>query len=291
MRKLRIALALIAILLAFGVCAQAKSVTLIHSFQPGQIDKYKMTIDMRLSAPGIPQLGNKPVHMKMTSTFRQKVLGILPDGSARVLMSYGAANMSCKEFPNMPRQRRPAGSMTVTFTKDGRIADAQGFELQNVWAGLPGFDPSGLSSQMGYMGIFPSEPIEVGQSWANEMPLPFDSGTVRIVSTLLGAAVPVGKDVACKIRQDFQAYMDLGALTKFIAASGKVPMGEFKPSGGMQMTGWSVLYFSPDKSRLLKINGKVQADFSIEMPALAIADGAPQTLTMKMIMNISIARV
>ena len=107
----------------------------------------------------------------------------------------------------------------------------------------------------------------------------------------MAAAVPVGKTVACKIKQDFQAYMDLGAMADAIASSAKTPMGDFRPSGGMQMTGYSVLYFAPDKGKLLRVNGKAQADMSVDMPAMAISQGAPQSIAMNMVVNIDISRV
>ncbi len=42
---------------------------------------------------------------------------------------------------------------------------------------------------------------------------------------------------------------------------------------------------------LLKANGKVKADLTMDMPAQLVSQGAPQSLTMNMNMNMSIARV
>lgn len=271
------------------VPADAKSVLLSHSFKAGQIDNYKMTMDMRLSSASMPTLAGKPVTMKMSMTFRQKVLGILPDGSARVSLTYNQIKVSCPGFPQVKTQAMPPQTVTMTLAPDGSLIAIDG--MSRMMANLPGLDFSQLAGQMGYYGVFPSEPVEVGQSWTKDIPLPFNSGALQVVSTLLNAAVPIGKQTVCKIKQDYQAYLDIGALMNAVAADQRANIGDFKFSGGMEMKGWTVIYFSPSAGRFVKANGKAKAGMSFEMPPQLVSQGAPQSISMDVDMTINIARV
>lgn len=288
MKKVGAFLTAAAIALAWAP-ADAKSVLLSHNFKPGQIDNYKMTMDLRLTMPGVPQLAGKPVTMKMSTTFRQKVLGILPDGSARVSLTYNQIKVSCPQFPQVKTQAMPPQSVTMTLARDGSLIAVDG--VGQMMANLPGFDFSQLAGQMGYYGVFPSETVEIGQSWTKDIPLPFNSGALQVVSTLLNAAVPVGKHTACKIKQDYQAYMDIGALMSAIASLQQANVGDLKFNGGMEMKGWSIIYFSPSSGKFLKANGKATAGMSFEMPPQFVSQGAPQNISMDMDMTINIARV
>lgn len=291
-KKLGMGLFIVSIaLLSTAAFAQTKTVRLQHRFQAGQIDKYKMSMDMQMNMPGLPQLGGKPFTAKMSMILRQKVLGMLPDGSAKVLVTCSDVKMSSPQMPKMPNQAPPSQSMTLIIDREGRVLAVEGMDAGQMMGSMPGFDPSQLAGQMGFMGIFPEQPIAVGDSWATDIPLPFDSGALNVVSTLLGAAVPVGNSVASKVKQTYQGYMDLGALLNSVAASSQLPFGDMRMNGGMQMTGWTVLYFAPDKGKLLKANGQLNADLSMDMPAQFVSQGAPQSITFNMAMKLSISKI
>lgn len=291
MKKFRIVLFLVAIPLLCGASAQAKTITLAHSFQAGQIDKYAMSMDIRMNMPSMPGMNRNSAGMKMSMTLRQKVLGILPDGSAKVLVTCGDFKVTAPDIPGGAKSVPQSQSMTLTVDREGRVLAVDGMSTSQQISGLPGFDPSQLVGQMGFMGVFPREPIAVGESWESEIPMPYDCGGISIVSTLVGAAVPLGKQVASKIKQTYQGYLDLGALMNSVAAASQVPVGDIRFNGGMQMTGWTVLYFAPQKGKLLKANGQMSADLSMDMPAQFVSQGAPQSIAIRMDMNIGITKI
>lgn len=278
----------VAFLAAVCCPAQAKSVVLQHTYKAGQIDKYKMSMDMTMSAPEMPAAAPQNMRVKVSVLLTQKVLGILPDGSAKIRMSYSNLKI---DSPNMPDARTasiPPMAMTLVISRTGQIVS---IEDLGQGMGMPGLDVSSLAGQFGYYGIFPDTAIEVGEMWRSVVPLPFGSGDMRVDSELLAAAIPVGKEVASKIKQSYEAYMDLGEMMKGAVSSGNAPAIAGQMGGGMHVRGWSVLYFSPKKGKMIKANGSVNALMSVQMPASAVQQGAPQRMNMQMNMTLNLSKV
>lgn len=293
MRRVVIGLILIAVIASLCCAAHAKSVLITHKFKQGQADTYRMSIDMTMEMPQL-QCGPDCVKMSIGATLKQKVLDVWEDGSARIETSYTNFKVKMVGVDQSQCQTIPDQTMVITLSSDRRVLGIEGMENFVANTQMPGFDFSQMATQMGYYGAFPQGPIEIGQSWRNTMPMPFGSGQMNVDSTLLAAALPVGKEVASKIKQDYEAYIDLSTLFDAVASSMQVSnqgSGMIQMNGGVDIDGWTVLYFSPERGRLVKANGKMEALMSLEMPAEAVAQGAPQQLNMKMNMALNIARL
>ena len=248
-------------------------------------------MDVKMRMPNMPMDLPSSISMKMSAVFTQKVLDVASDGSARVRTSFSGMKITSPDVPQMQTQSIPTQSMVMTVSRDGRLLGVE--EMGSMMAGgaIPGMDLSQFAGQIGYLGVFPQGPVEIGQSWRSAIPMPFGSGEMNVDSTLLAAAVPVGKDVVSKIKQTYQAYIDLGEIMDAAAASGQVPAGAMSMNGGMDIVGWTVLYFSPSRGRLVKANGNIKTVMSIDMPQQAVSQGAPRRMTMNMDMNLSIKRI
>ena len=73
----------------------------------------------------------------------------------------------------------------MTMAKDGRVLKMEGFEKAMAGTGAMGFDPSKMINQMGTITLFPSDPVEVGESWTQSIPFPIGGGDLKMVGTLL----------------------------------------------------------------------------------------------------------
>jgi len=285
-----------AFVLSLGCGAQAKSVTLVHKFENGQTDKYRFSMIMKMALPDLP-VGPQSMTLKMSTVLKQKVLHVMSDGSAQVQVSFSDLTISCPEFPQAQTQNVPSESMSMTMTlsSDGRLLSIDEMDAMPPQAQIPGLDFSQIAGQIGYYGVFPQGPVAIGESWRSTIPMPFGCGELSVDSTLLAAALPVGNEVASKIKQTYEAYIDFGKMMQAVASSDQVPADAAQIAtsmdGGMDMVGWTVLYFSPDHGKLLKANGNLKAIVSISLPAEAVAQGAPPQMNMKMDMDLNMARI
>ena len=285
-----------AFVLSLGCGAQAKSVTLVHRFEKGQVDKYRFSMNMKVQLPDLP-IGPQSMTIKMSTVLRQKVLDVMSDGSARVHVSFSDLKVSCPEFPQAQTEGIPiqSMSMTMTLSSDGRLLSIDEMDAMLPQGQIPGMDFSQIAGQIGYYGVFPQGPVEIGESWRNTIPMPFGCGELNVDSTLLAAALPLGNNVVSKIKQSYEAYIDFGKIMQAVASSGQIPADAAQIAtsmdGGMEMVGWTVLYFSPDRGKLLKANGNLKALMSISLPAEAVAQGAPPEMNVKMDMDLNVARI
>jgi hypothetical protein len=289
---------------AFAVCgiagAQAKTVKLEYKFRKGAADKYRMGMTMKMSIPGMPGAPSGAMAAKMTAVFTQKVLDVYPDGSAKIRVSFDKMKMS---MPGMgqPEQTVPTQSITITMSKDGKPLKIEGMGPMMGGAGIPGMEVGQVMNQFGSCGgfPFPPGPVSVGETWKQAVPVPAFGGNVNVVSTLLAAAVPVGRENAAKIRQTFSGHFDLAEMMKAFAGAtpGDAKGGEearkamSSMTGAMDLKGWSVTYFSPTRGKMLKTNGNVNVRMNMSLPASAQQQGGPRQMNMVMDMNIYVGRI
>jgi len=269
---------LLGLLVAFALCAvlgaQAKNVKLEYKFRKGEVDKYKVTMGMKMSMPKGAQM---PGTMNVSMTMTQKVLDVLPNGSAKVQVTMSNMKMS---GPGMPQNmsNMPPQTMTVTMTKDGRMTNPAGAGgMMGTMGAMPGSDP------MGSMGcLLPTKVVKVGETWKQAVPMPNNSGKINYVSTLLSAALPLGKTTASKIKQNFSGRLDLGKMMGGAAGGG---------SGDMDLNGSSIVFFSPTQGKLLKTSGRVSAKMRMSMPPNPQNPGAPTKMNMLMDMTINMTKM
>jgi len=287
---------------AFAVCgiagAQAKTVKLEYKFRKGAVDKYRMGMAMKVSIPGMPGAPSGPMLTKMTAVFTQKVLDVYPDGSAKVRVSFDKMKMSmpgtAQTQGSLPKQ-----SITMTVSKDGKPLKIEGMGPMMGGAGMPGMDLNQMMGQFGYYGRFLPRPVGVGETWKQAVPVPAFGGNVNAVSTLLAAAVPVGKENAAKIKETFDGHFDLAEMMKAFAGAtpGDTKGGEearkamSSVEGAMDFKGWGVTYFSPTRGKMLKTNGSFSIRMNMSMPAAAQQQGGPRQMNMVMDMNIYVGRI
>ncbi|MDO8586596.1 MAG: hypothetical protein Q7T82_06105 [Armatimonadota bacterium] len=284
---------------------------LVYKFKAGDIDRYKMVMkfQMNIAIPGMPAMPNggaMEANMSMVSVLRSKVLGILPNGNARVRYAYESVKMDM-DMPGMPAaekdkldeaQAELAKQMpviTAVVNKYGQIVSMEG--LDKLAGVPPGTDMSKFfSGQMGFgLGtgslVFPAEPVTVGDAWTQDIPI-MGAGKLTVDSTVESLNTKVGVKVGVKIKQDYYGHIDLADLMKaMLPALGAGATQMPAMNGGMDMRGWGVAYVDPVKGKLIRSDADV--DMSMKMTATApasapAADGAPQAVNVNMNMNMKV---
>lgn len=130
------------ILICASAVAYGKSVVLQYKLTPGQIDNYKLVMTVNMRMPGAPTPQLQSMNMKMSLVMRQKVLGVLPDGTAKVRYDYrdmkvSAPGMSAAQAKaNVPKSM----SATIRMDKYGRIHGIESIEGVQGVNGMAGFD-------------------------------------------------------------------------------------------------------------------------------------------------------
>lgn len=305
MKKLICSAVLIALLLPLAGACAAKSVKLEYKYTKGQVDKYKAVIKLRLQLPEMP----KDFPLKSASiemAFRQKVLNVYPDGSAKIDLHYSIRNISIPGFDKqkIPDMKNiPNVSMVVTMDKSGRVI---GMDEASLGGKEAGFDFSKLIRQTGQYGSLPEEPVEVGETWYQIVPMGFGDKNLNVTGTLLAGAIPVGKRTAAKFKQTFEAHFELAEMMDILMQSisqgmqmnlqpqaqnelSKV-MSQMK--GGFDLTGWMVTYLDNADGKILKGSGNMKARMVLQFsPEMAqYQPGMPQQLNITADMDVSLVR-
>lgn len=292
MRKV-LALALVAVFV-LAVCAvQAEPVKLAHKFRAGEIDKYKLSMKMVFDIAGLAQVSGQqgPMSMDFSIVMRQKTLGIYPDGSAKVLVSCGEPKINMPGLPAIPKSKQPIimPELKMVLAPDGSLRGIEGLEKALAFKGtgnanFGAADFSQFMNLMGQQAVFPSEPLEVGSSWENTLPMPFSGATLKVQSTLVTDNAAVGKNRAASIVQTFDGSLDFSEMLRQMASIVPVKGQEREMlagvSGGAQMFGNMNYYFSPTLGKMLKGSGEMAMNISISMPRKVTEMGGPPRLDM-----------
>lgn len=294
MRKTTLA-AILSLFILSAVYAQAKSVLLAYDYTKGQTEKYHLSLTGDVQLAGIPMPNNGNLDFRIGCNIVQRVLDVSKDGNARVKVTYSDFQFTSSAIPQASDQKIPVKEFNAVMAvaTDGRVLRIESIEGGGA-ANPGGIDLSQFSSQMGCYGMFPSVPVQVGQSWTITIPTMFSSGSMDIDSVLVTAAVPIGDSTVAKIKQTYATSLDLGQHIKDIISSSKMPMGDLGQlniNGQAAIKGWGVLYFSPDKGKLIKSNGNAHIDVNIELPAQLVQQGAPPQLTVGVELNIDISHI
>ena len=307
-------LIMVCVMSALPVVAQEAappaSAILQFKYKAGDIDRYKMVVkfQMNIAVPGMaamPSGGAMEANMSLVSVLRSKVLGILPNGNAKIRYAYESMKMDM-DMPGMPSiekdkmdemQKDMVKQMpiiTATVTKYGQIVGFEGLEKME---GLkPGADLSKLfGGQMGFgLGtgsvVFPAEPVGVGDAWTQDIPI-MGAGKMTVDSTVDSLNTKIGSRVAAKIKQDYYGHMNLGDLMKaMLPAMGGGSTAMPAMDGGMDMSGWGVAYVDTARGKLVRSDADV--DMVMKMtatpPAGTAATGVTQAVNIDMTMNMKI---
>lgn len=260
--------------------AFATGTKLEYKYKTGDIDKYRIDLDMKMSMPDMPAgLLPSTMDMKMGMTMIQETLSTSLNGNAKVRITMKDMKFEMPGMPMMGTESMPEMPPTVitcTMTKDGKITDIEGDTKNAPGMGFGGSGSLGQFSQM------PRKKIDVGGTWTEKMAMVDKAGNVEITSSLLATDVPVWTEKACKIQQKFTGKMTMDELMNGLG-SAFAGGGMKKPedvNGDVEVSGDSLIYFSPEMGKMLKTDGNFSAKISMDVPPQASAPSMPTKFSM-----------
>ncbi len=289
---------IVSVCLLSGDAAIAKSVQLRFKHAAGQIDRYKILMEVNVVVPNMPQLPCGPLNMKMGFVWTQKVLGILPDGSAKVRFTYQDMKLVASERTlEFTKNHLNDMAWTAIIDREGNVTKVQRAGGAGVHTGKQNEVGDGLWLLIG--GCFPRESMEVGDCWDANYPMPWKSGEIRTVSRLDAAAVTRGKFVVSKITQSTSGQLDiskvlvgLAQLSPKFAARDRDMLKDFSQiKGAVSVNGSSTLYFAPEQGRIVQADGVCNMAMRMTMPQSMIAQGAPSEVIANMDVRAQMVRL
>lgn len=288
---------LVSMLVVMAAAASAEPITLEYKFTVGEVDKYKMTMDMSME---MPAMGSKttapPTNMSMTMTWAQKTLEVNPDGSAKLQVTYGEPTISGPKMPaNAAKTTKLGGkSVIMTMSKRGQMLSMEGLDKVMASSGLKNLDFSKFTSGASSGPLFPEGPAEVGQSWSQEIPFPFGNSQMNVTSTLVSTDEQLWSQKAARLKQVFNGQLDLADIMKAVgpaaAGSAKGAPDLSSMTGNAGFDGHMSFVFAPELGKLLKGDGNVGIKMTMNMPAELTKQGAPPSVCMNMNMRMTITR-
>lgn len=292
-----ITIATLVLFVVAACAAQAEPVKLAYKFTKGELDKYRVNMSMNMAMPNVPGGGNmQPINMAMEMVAQQRTLAVLPDGSAKIRVTYSTPKMKVTGGPKtkQPVVPKQTFSVVMTMAPDGRVLAMEGMEKMFAASGLANSDMSQFTNLMGQYAFLPSEPVEIGTIWKQTVPMPFGAGDMTVDSVLQSYGERIWSLAAAGINQKFTAHIDLGQIIGSVM--GSMPMKEkerqmiSQMSGEIDMNGTMTFYFAPSIGKVLKGRGQMWAAITINMPAEAVRQGAPGELCMAMDMKMTMTR-
>ncbi len=286
--NLRFCLVALLLIAAIGV-AYAEPVTLEYKFRKGEVDKYRLGVEMRLDLSGIAaatgQRNMPPMDIAMGMTVVQKTLDVYSDGSAKVKVTYSnpvfkginmpaAASKQAKALQGQP--------VVMRISKRGRTMSIQGLE-KIMGSGMP-FNLNGIMDASSGNAVLPQGPVEVGQSWMENIPLPFGDSQIYVQSVLAGYDEEIWNLRVARVCQSCSGKLDLKAMLETFMRSMASSCRQQAPdlssmSGELLVNGQMTNYFAPSIGKLLKSGGNLDAVINIVMPQSLTQQGAPQSLS------------
>lgn len=266
--------------------AFATGTTLEYKFKKGDVDKYRISMDLKMSMPGMPAgLMPSTMNMKYGMTMIQETLSTSFNGNAKVRMTMKDMKLDMPGMPGMPMMgqgglssmpQMPPTVITCTMTRDGKITDIEGPQKSTPGMGFGG------SGQLGQFSTFPRRKIPVGGTWTEKMTILDKAGNVVVTSNLMAADVPVWTEKACKIKQTFSGKMTMDELMSGLgnAFSGGKQNNKQDVNGSVEVSGDSLIFFSPSLGKMLKTDGKFSAKIVVDTPSQVAGNGMPPKFTM-----------
>ncbi|MEN6355862.1 MAG: hypothetical protein ABFD83_02120 [Armatimonadota bacterium] len=262
---------------------RANGLNFEYKFKPGQVDKYKTTMDMTMTMPGMPSKltgGSSAMTVDTSCITTQKVLNVKWNGSANVEVALSnfqmtAPGMPAGMIPSMPDQK-----YTMTMSKDGEFGNVNitsGAQQQN------GMDMKSLFNQMSSYHM-PGKRLKLGDSYETTVPMPF-GGDMRVVSRLAALNVPIAGTTAAKIIQKYAGHCNLSEMAKKLKKGSSQAQG-FMSKGTMDIDGHGVIYFSITEGKLIETHTASTVTIKTDMPGAAAGTGE-----MKMDMKMSMVKM
>ena len=278
MRRRFATFSFITLLIALGAGGLAQeSVKLDLKFNPGEVSRYKMIVDINLSldasGPSSLQIPNLP--MGIVVVMRQRTKRVLPNGDAEI----NAVVESLKMTMGNKTQQAPVNKipvMTMVMSPKGEVKSMKGFEnFTGACGGMDFVNPW----NPGQYGALPSTELLVGESWSQSVPFPM-GGNVQVIGMLLSANEMLGKTSCAVIKQDI--YGDLSfdkPLPGYNGQNISLPPG-LKMKGRINGTGTT--YFSTQQGRIIRSEGNADIQMSVGGQVQGANGGSPASAVMSM---------
>jgi hypothetical protein len=232
----------------------APGVKLAYKFTNGETLRYQMVTNTSVTMPG-SQSSATP-GMQSTIVLREQVISVSPTGDGTLKVSIESMNITMGG-QTMPYSTSGFPAMTMVMAPNGTVKNMQSTTGPNGaamdWSQMMGSGGLGQNSA-----IFPTTPVNVGDSWPQVISVPAvsGSGTIKAQNQLVKLNVPTGGLNAAVIKRVFSGNMSiLNAATA--------------------MTGQAMTYFSPEKGHIVKEQGTMTMQSS----------GTGQTAGMNMVMS------
>lgn len=185
--------------------------------------------------------------------------------------------------------------MVMTVSRRGQVLGFEGMDKLAASPMLKNLDFTSLFSFTSNQALFPEEPVEVGQSWDQNISLPLGNSWMGVSSTLVSRDEVVMNRQAARVTQTLMGGIDMAALMKSIMSAadtkGQMPFDISSMVGDLNLDGRMTYLFAPTIGKLLKGSGSVRAGIDIKMPPELAKQGAPQSLAIRVNLGVNISRV
>jgi hypothetical protein len=292
MKRAIILIMLAVFALSAASAAQTSTPVLLeYKFKKGEIDKYKAVMDKKMSMSG----ASGGFDTKMTMSITQKVLEVLPDGSAKIQMITSDIKTTDPSAPKAQPKALGQKPVVVTLTmgKNGEVQAMEGKTQGYLSGAMQGMDLGQLFGQTGSQ--LPENPVSVGESWKQEVPFPLGGGTIGVTSTLLSDSDLVAKLRTSKIKQVFVGHIDLSELVKTMASQKGVQPEQQRlmsqMSGAMELSGWAVVNFAPEIGKPIRTNANFTVDMKMTLPPEVTKQGGPSEMNIVMTIAMNMWRL
>lgn len=180
------------------------------------------------------------------------------------------------------------------MARNGQTLSVDGLGNSMASSGLQNFDLSKLLSSTSGNALFPDEPVEAGQSWTQDVPLPVGDSQINVVTEYVADRQVRNQRVAV-LKQTISGSIDFGDIMRAICAgltsTGK-PAGSMPAmTGGLDLQGEVVYNFGTATGKLLNSDGLIQAQMILNMPPEATEQGAPRSLSFAVDVRIALTRI
>ncbi|MHB1001933.1 MAG: hypothetical protein ACYC27_22055 [Armatimonadota bacterium] len=249
-----------------------------YKFKPGDISRYKMVMDMNVNVkmPAAEGMEIPSMPVKLVFVYNQQVQRLLENGDAEVISTMELMKMTMMgTVQEIPVNQIP--KITMVMSKDGSVKSIQGMEkIMNSLGGMPLPNIAGS----GRYSLFPIKPLMVGESWIQDIPSPFGTGTMHTEGKLLSKDAKVGGYTAASYSENASGDICIKPPTPPADGENAVPAqgpqidltGKFNVKGNGN--------FAINEGKMISSKGTMELQMSMGMPTSIGAAGESMNINM-----------
>lgn len=291
---------MILLLLMAVTAAVAEPVTLEYKYTKGDIDKYRLGVELHLDLSQIAAVAGKsqipPMDISLSMNVIQKTLDVYSDGSAKVKVTYSDPVIHGLPIPAaaIKRAKSVQRPIIMRVSKRGQTISIQGLDKLCCASGM-GIDVGKFVDMTSGSALLPEGPVEVGQSWRENFPLPFENSQFYMQSTFAGDDEEIWNVRVARIKQTCAGSIDLKTVVESILQAVAGQMKQRPPdlsgmAGQLTIDGDMTSYFAPSIGKLLKSQGTLDANVNVTLPPELTKQGAPPTLECSLNLRMAMSR-